>query len=118
MSNPQTTMATIPVEADKAETLLNQALKIVTGERRKKYGKPEDNFAVIADLWNTYTMRRMETDHDYSGIKPEDVAHMMVLMKVARLAETPRHPDSIRDIAGYAACAARAGNVDLTTGAP
>jgi hypothetical protein len=38
---------------------------------------------------------------------------MMVLMKVARLAETPDHADSLRDIAGYAACAARTSGADL-----
>jgi len=87
---------------DKAEALLKEALDIVTGARRKSYGNPEDNFACIANLWQAYLNRRSP-----SNITASDVAVMMVLMKCARLAETPSHHDSALDIAGYAACLAR-----------
>ncbi len=36
--------------------------------------------------------------------EPRDVAMLMILLKIARLAETPNHRDSIVDIIGYAAC--------------
>ena len=41
-----------------------------------------------------------------------DVAHMMVLLKMARLVETPQHRDSWVDMAGYAATGARVNGVD------
>jgi hypothetical protein len=94
--------------ADAAAMLLDEAKHIITGARRAAYGNPEDNFKVIADLWTTYIRRR-----GYDFTDPEqalgsgDVAVMMILMKCARLAESPTHHDSKVDIAGYAACAER-----------
>jgi hypothetical protein len=105
--------------ADPAALLLEQALKIVTGARRAAYGTPEDNFTCIANLWMDYLQRRAATvcgkgSRDLVTITAGDVAAMMILMKAARLAETPNHADSWRDIAGYAACGARASGADLT----
>ena len=37
-------------------------------------------------------------------IEPEDVAIMMGMLKIARLASNPQHMDSWVDLAGYAAC--------------
>lgn len=98
--------------ADPAAILLDEAKKIVTGARRAAYGNPEDNFATIADLWQTYLRRRYQDAGATPGstvpdVSASDVAAMMVLMKVARLAETPGHHDSLVDIAGYAGCAVR-----------
>lgn len=90
--------------SDKAELLLDEAKKIVTGARRSTYGTPEDNFACIAELWEAYLQRRYG---EHVRIDAVDVATMMILMKCARLGETPHHHDSAVDIAGYAACLAR-----------
>lgn len=104
-----------PTEAvqsvDPAEALLDEAKKTVTGARRQSYGLPENNFGCIADLWTTYVQRRFRRDNpnalDPVVFRPADVAVMMILMKCARLAESPDHHDSSVDIAGYAACLAR-----------
>ena len=88
---------------DKAEDILAEAQRIVCGARRAAYGTPEDNFKRIADLWNTYLKQRRAQGDITTG----DVALMMVLMKIARLAESPAHRDSVVDMAGYAACYAR-----------
>ena len=74
-----------------------------TKDRGLNYGKPEDNFQRIADLWNTYIAGKRDP---MEGITPLDVANLMVLMKVARLQNSPGHLDSWVDIAGYAACGA------------
>jgi len=79
----------------KREELLKTAAKIVKGARQEHYGTPEDNFSRIAALWQVYLDR---------PVKANDVAVMMVLMKVARLMSDPKHDDSWLDIAGYAAC--------------
>ena len=97
---PQTLPSPPP---DKAEDLLNEALRIVTGARRNAYGPPEDNFRRIADLWNVYLKQRKT----HGDITMGDVSLMMVLMKIARLSETPTHRDSVVDMAGYSACYAR-----------
>lgn len=74
--------------------LLDKAKEIVNGARQENYGKPEKNFANIATYWSVYLGR---------DIKATDVAAMMILMKLARLENNPKHEDSWIDIAGYAA---------------
>jgi Domain of unknown function (DUF6378) len=83
--------------------VLEATSKAVLSDRNRAYGNPEDNFRNIAEVWNWY----------FEGKAPNgmlkftslDVAHMMVLMKMARLKTNPTHFDSIVDVAGYAACA-------------
>ena len=76
--------------------ILDRAKAIVTGEREKQYGKPEDNFAIIAELWGTYTGYKFS---------PVDVAMMMALLKVARIKTGDYLADNYVDICGYVACA-------------
>jgi hypothetical protein len=90
-----------PPEADPAVACLDDARRIVTGARRGAYGNPEDNFARIASLWNAYL------EHRALPLTTVDVALLCVLIKVARLIETPGHADSWVDLAGYAACGTR-----------
>lgn len=81
----------------KRKELLDEAAKITNGERQEHYGTPEDNFTKIAKLWNAYL----------GGADPlhaDDVAAMMILLKVARIASDSCHLDSWIDIAGYASC--------------
>lgn len=75
---------------------LKAAAECVCGSREEDYGRPEDNFAVIAALWTAYT----GTD-----VTPKDVAMMMALLKIAR-AKAGSKPDTYVDLAGYAACGA------------
>jgi hypothetical protein len=62
------------------------------------YGKPIDNFNVIACLLNAYFGEDLSRNLD-----ERDVAVLMILFKVARLRKSD-HPDNMVDIAGYAAC--------------
>lgn len=77
--------------------ILDAAKKIVTGDREQQYGKPEDNFAVIAEFWTTYT------GHPISS---EDVAIMMALLKIARIRSGNYKADSFVDGVGYLSLAA------------
>lgn len=94
----------IPTETDtptdtpttRAE-ILDAAKRIVTGDREKQYGKPEDNFAVIAEFWTTYI------GHPISS---EDVAIMMALLKIARIRSGNYKADSFVDGVGYLSLAA------------
>jgi hypothetical protein len=76
--------------------LLTQADSIINGQRNELYGKPKDSFKLIAEYWSTYLQY---------PVTSVDVALMMTLLKVARLAETPTHHDSYVDILGYTALA-------------
>ncbi len=79
-----------------------------TADRGLNYGKPEDNFARIAMLWNAHLCNRGIIDVTVNGfvLTPGDVAMMCALLKVARLQHQPGHQDSWVDLAGYAACGA------------
>ena len=86
--------------------VLKNAGEIIAGIREDHYGKPEDNFQRIATMWNTYldgVVIGRDASGSLIGLTPKDVAAMMILLKVARLAHTNNHDDSWIDIAGYAA---------------
>ena len=68
-------------------------------DRGKDYGRPRPNHQRMADLMNAYLNGR-----EKGPLKPEDMTVVMILMKVARLMESPQHIDSFLDIAGYAIC--------------
>lgn len=81
----------------KPYTLILEAAEKAVNERHLAYGSPARNFKRIADLWAAYL------GHEVSMT---DVANLMILVKIARLQETPAHTDSLVDIAGYAQCTA------------
>ncbi len=83
----------------KRAEILDAAKKCVCGQREQDYGKPEDNFQIIADLWNAYLKLPPERRVD-----PRDVAMMMALLKIARIRSGTATEDSFVDLAGYAAC--------------
>lgn len=86
--------------------ILDAAKKIVTGDREQQYGKPEDNFAVIAKFWEVYLSERCVSGGAEVTLNPDDVAMLMALMKVARIMTGTFKGDSYIDACGYLACAA------------
>ena len=86
------------------EETLKAALNCVNGERDQQYGKPENNFGLIARLWSDYlfALPADRTPHDV--IDAADVAAMMALLKIARIATGTGKSDNWIDLAGYAAC--------------
>lgn len=86
--------------------ILDAAKKIVTGDREKQYGSPEDNFAVIARFWEVYLSERCVGGGAEVTLNPDDVAMLMALMKVARIMTGTFKGDSYIDACGYLACAA------------
>lgn len=75
--------------------ILESADKAISGERQRQYGSAEHSFGVIAKMWSAYLG---------VAISPEQVALMMVLLKVGRSTNKPTE-DSLVDMAGYAALA-------------
>lgn len=80
--------------------ILQIAEKMVNGDRQDDYGKPERNFERIAMLWTHY----LGPDRLQIGISPVDVAAMLALLKIARIASGHGKSDNWVDLAGYAAC--------------
>ena len=75
--------------------ILEEASEVISGGRQDEYGPPEDSFKKIASLWST---------HLDQSITEQDVALMMVLLKVARVPDGKKASrDTMVDIAGYAA---------------
>ena len=77
------------------ELTLDEAKRCILGDRDQDYGLPEDNFTTIAKFWSSYL------DKDISA---QQVADMMILMKISRIKNGGGTGDSYVDIAGYAAC--------------
>ena len=81
------------------QDILDSALHCVSGDREQDYGSPEQNFQTIALLWSVYFQR---LGRGY--FEPKDVAAMLALVKVARIASGHAKTDNWVDLAGYAAC--------------
>ncbi len=84
--------------------ILEAAIECVTGNREQDYGKAEDNFNTIADFWEAYIKKCCVGSDIDVCVRPEDVAAMMILLKVARVSSGHAKEDNWIDIAGYAAC--------------
>lgn len=84
------------MQSNGRKVCLDEAARIVAGDRDVQYGGPEDNFLRIAKIWSVILGIEITT---------EDVAMMMVGVKVARYAnKSGFQPDTWIDIAGYGAC--------------
>jgi hypothetical protein len=85
------------------QACLEEAARIVSGERDVQYGGPESNFNRIAQIWSVIFG---------IPVTSEDVAMAMVAVKVARYAsKSGFQPDTWTDIAGYAACGFEVGSI-------
>ncbi len=82
----------------------DSSVKELVAERQSNYGHPKQNFDCIAGMMEVYWARRAEAapDDPFTDI---DIAAFNILQKLSRIAQTPNHLDSWRDIEGYARCA-------------
>lgn len=91
--------------AEKRKRVLDEAADAVCRDRCEMYGEVEDNFGVIAELWNAYLKAGMPEGACAVDLGARQVAEMMILFKVGRAATAMEdHLDTYVDIAGYAAC--------------
>jgi len=86
-------------------SVLTEALEATSGDRRRDYDHALPNHQRIAFYWNAH-LRAIGVLGKNAEISPADVAMMMILLKVARQAKTPKR-DNLVDIAGYARCVAQ-----------
>ena len=83
----------VPQE-DVPENVLQEAQRIIYGDREKTYGHPAKNLTTTASFWGEYLGTK---------ITAKDVCVMMMLLKIARLRNDINHRDSVVDTCGYAA---------------
>ena len=74
------------------ETVLDEAKRLVQGNRGASYGHPIEDFSRTALIWQAIL-----------GVEvtPEQVALCMIGVKLSRLVQSANHHDSQVDIAGY-----------------
>jgi hypothetical protein len=85
--------------------ILDEAHKIIYGDREETYGDPGVNLRRIANFWNSYLINKGMADDSFE-ITSEDVAMMMVLLKIARQQHQYK-ADNLVDAAGYLALVER-----------
>lgn len=98
------------------ESILQEANRIIYGDREKTYGSPDKNLRLIAEYWTAHLNARFgEEGLPAVAITPEDVCLMMIALKLARLANDPKHRDSQTDGCGYFALMERIQTKENTT---
>ena len=80
--------------------ILEAAAKCVCGDREQDYGSPENNFQTIGNLWSDFLHGAGKS----TFITSKEVAAMLALLKIARIASGHAKEDNWVDLAGYAAC--------------
>lgn len=77
------------------EDEMNEANRLVNGERQADYGTPRENYEGIAKVWSGILSQILKRD-----ITPEEAALMMVGLKVQRQAMKHKR-DNLVDAHGY-----------------
>lgn len=78
------------------ETILEEAQRLVYGQRGDDYGHPLDDFSKTAGAINSMFRDKIMVD-----FTAEDIGLIMVLVKLSRQVNKPKR-DNLVDIAGYA----------------
>lgn len=79
-------------------SVLEEAQKLINGDREADYGHPKKNMQDIANFWSVYLSGKAG---EVVEVTPEDVCQMMVLLKMARGLNGPKKRDTVVDQAGY-----------------
>jgi hypothetical protein len=94
---------TFPDAAKPQETTLDEAKRIIYGDREKTYGSPDKNLTNIAQQWSLYIQQKFGVT---VPLDCHDVCWMMVDLKKARQMNSPKR-DNIVDAEGYLALSER-----------
>ena len=94
---------TVSKNSMRKEDILKKASELVTGDRNETHGDAFQNHAEIAEFWNIFLDKKLQP---MASITAEDVALMMVLMKISRNNQGKKsNIDNFIDMCGYAAIA-------------
>jgi hypothetical protein len=70
------------------------AVKEILSQRQAEHGKADACFEKIAGFWSFYLDRKLDS---------QDIACLMILLKIARQSTGSNHPDNLLDAIGYSA---------------
>lgn len=82
------------IEKPKPENILEEANRLINGNRNDDYGHPYHDFSRSAKMWSAIIG---------APVSASDVALCMMAVKMSREVNKPKR-DNIVDIAGYAGC--------------
>ena len=82
--------------------ILDKVKKLVSSDRAKQNGDIVENHENIGRLWSGYLQNKTKLN---INILPEDVANLMVLLKIARSQGGAFNIDDFVDMTGYSAIA-------------
>jgi hypothetical protein len=85
---------------DPSETILQEAARLVGGDRQQAYGSPSLKFARVAQIWTAVLGSKLR---EGVTLDAGDVALCQIGEKLARESIKPRR-DNRADMAGYAQC--------------
>ena len=85
--------------ADKMSAL-DEAKKLVHGDRQADYGHPARDFATITEILNALGFRRMDARGKLRELKPTDHPIIMQAVKLSREYHRPKRDNRV-DGAGY-----------------
>ena len=88
--------------------VLEEAARLITGDRNKSYGSPTQNFQNTADLWSVQFGHLLKDGERFTA---SHVAQAMSLLKLARMIAGAKL-DNWTDLAGYAGCGAECDEVE------
>jgi len=87
-----------------AREIAQRAAELVSGEREAQHGDKLNNFRNVARLWNAWIEVQQSNREEMPSLSSEDVAAMLVLLKLARTTTGKQNLDDYVDACGYAAC--------------
>lgn len=94
-----------------SESILQEAQRLVHGDRGAAYGHPADDYQATVDMWRAMIRRRYGVD---IPLTPDFGCLMMVAVKLSREAGKPKR-DNLVDAAGYTECASMCLQRELAT---
>jgi|688.fasta_scaffold23847_14 hypothetical protein len=83
-----------------SESILDEAKRLVCGDRQASYGPPDQDFRRTADMINGLFRDYFKEGCEF---KPKDIAAIMILIKLSRNRHQNKRDNPV-DIAGYAHC--------------
>lgn len=78
---------------------LQEAYELINGARQEAYGKPWDNFGLLAEFFTSYSRKRWGVEIEFLRT---DVVNFLELLKLSRACVSNPTCDTYIDIAGYA----------------
>jgi hypothetical protein len=84
---------------NRMESVLQEAERLINGDRRASYGHPLDEYERLAAFISIAL-----ADNLNEPITAEQAMLLMVLLKLNRHISDPQHRDSLVDAAGYIGC--------------